>query len=236
LTCTFFGFAVSLEHVSCRSRAPDRPWQYAALTWQLHRHASPEQIAAFILRCHEWRQQQQQCSPSSIIAAVAAAVPAARAALQPLNACEGHHSLFPDCTPLPSAVRQAQQLLRKGRSLDALYKLCPFAGLLLHVYAGKCFKHLLQLPVAPALLLHATSCSYVAVRLDVAGSIQARKACSAKAFADCTAGAAAVTPATVLLSMQPPRTTPHYCSSCWRTPCQNMSPSLAAMSEHEQTP
>jgi hypothetical protein len=34
-------------------------------------------------------------------------------------------------------VRQAQQLLSKGRGLDALYKLCPFSGLLLHVYAGE---------------------------------------------------------------------------------------------------
>uniref|UniRef100_A0A383WAU0 Uncharacterized protein n=1 Tax=Tetradesmus obliquus TaxID=3088 RepID=A0A383WAU0_TETOB len=147
----------AIHHRSC---APDRPWQYAALTWQLHRHASPEQIAAFILRFHAWRQQQQRrqhaaCNEAAAASGqaaadqgtaaarspaarspAAAAAAAQRSTLHPLQGCEGHHSLFPDCVPLPSAVRQAKLLLLKGRGLDALYKLCPYSGMLLHVYVA----------------------------------------------------------------------------------------------------
>uniref|UniRef100_A0A383WBX4 Uncharacterized protein n=1 Tax=Tetradesmus obliquus TaxID=3088 RepID=A0A383WBX4_TETOB len=134
-----------------RSRAPDRPWQYAALTWQLHRHASPEQIAAFILRFHAWQKQQQNmaagyagkataaatASPAASSAAARQAAATESTVLQPLMRIEGYFSLPLDCKLLPSTVRRAQQLLAKGRALDALYHLCPSSTSVLCAYAAK---------------------------------------------------------------------------------------------------
>jgi hypothetical protein len=99
-----------------------------------------------MLRYHAWKQQQQQqqergkraaIGSSSSDAAAEVALPAALTALQPLHPYEGYCSTFPDCTLLPSAVREAKQLLSKGRAVDALHKLCPLSGLLLHMYTGR---------------------------------------------------------------------------------------------------
>ncbi|WIA11042.1 hypothetical protein OEZ85_011195 [Tetradesmus obliquus] len=58
--------------------------------------------------------------------------------LQPLYShAEGHFSLPMACKLLPSTVRRAQQLLTKGRALDALYCLCPGSTSLLFAYAAK---------------------------------------------------------------------------------------------------
>jgi hypothetical protein len=99
-----------------------------------------------MLRYHAWKQQKQQqqqqqqgkrgAIDSSSDAADEVALPAAYTALQPLHPYEGYCSTFPDCRLLPSAVREAQQLLAKGRAVDALHKLCPLSGLLLHMYTG----------------------------------------------------------------------------------------------------
>jgi hypothetical protein len=123
------------------------------VTWQLHRHASPEQIAAFILRYHAWKQQQQQQravaakQANTVAVATAAATatlaPAARRAatarntLQRLQRIEGYSTLPLDCIPLSSTLRRAQQLLAQGRAVDALYQLCPGSSSLLFVYAGQ---------------------------------------------------------------------------------------------------
>lgn len=57
--------------------------------------------------------------------------------LQPLNSCEGYFSLPLACKLLPSTVGRAQQLLAKGRALDALYCLCPGSTSVLLAYAGE---------------------------------------------------------------------------------------------------
>jgi hypothetical protein len=120
------------------------------MTWQLHRHASPEQIAAFMLRFHAWKQQQHAVAAKqantvaeTTAAAAATLAPASRRAatarntLQRLQRIEGYFTLPLDCIPLPSTVRGAQQLLAQGRAVDALYQLCPGSSSLLFVYAGQ---------------------------------------------------------------------------------------------------
>eukprot|EP00883_Tetradesmus_obliquus_P006884 jgi/Sobl393_1/1743/SZX61423.1 len=110
-----------------------------------------------MLRFHAWRQQQQQkfaaglvdkaaagttasWSPAALSAQAAAARRAAaraRTMLQPLERQEGHFSLPLACKLLPSTVRRAQQLLAKGRAVDALLYLCPGSTSVLLAYAAK---------------------------------------------------------------------------------------------------
>uniref|UniRef100_A0A383WCH8 Uncharacterized protein n=1 Tax=Tetradesmus obliquus TaxID=3088 RepID=A0A383WCH8_TETOB len=151
------GFCYAWFAAHHRSRAPDRPWQYAALTWQLHRHASPEQVAAFMLSFHAWQKQQDNnaagladkaapaatasSNPAALSAEAAAARRAAaraRTMLQPLYShTEGYFSLPMACKLLPSTVRRAQQLLANGRAVDALFYLCPASTSVLCAYAAK---------------------------------------------------------------------------------------------------
>jgi hypothetical protein len=79
-------------------------------------------------------------NPAAVSAEAAAARRAAaraRSMLQPMQRYEGYFSLPLACRLLPSTVRRAQQLLAKGRGVDALYYLCPGSTSVLFPYVGE---------------------------------------------------------------------------------------------------
>lgn len=121
---------------------PHRPWQYAAVTWRHLNGATAEQLVKWMLEYTEWRQLPRSLTALSI-SAVKPSTAAQKAAKLPRDRqrhhCtnEGRSGVFPACLHSLSTIRDAKKLLRKGRAVDALVKLCPNPGALLFPYVAK---------------------------------------------------------------------------------------------------
>lgn len=122
---------------------PYRPWQYAVVSWRRLHGASAEQLVSWMLSYLAWTTQQRELArlgspgqhqPEQAAARSNGAKPNTH---QKSPSSAGRFMPFPACWPSLSTVRDAKQLLRKGRAVDALIKLCPDPRALLMPYAAK---------------------------------------------------------------------------------------------------